>query len=168
MTSYETDVAAVAGTLVKAIRQRNEARAERDVLAQAMWDAYAVLGFDTDGDTGPGAWIAGAKSCQAFAGQWLAEVRGHRKDHDDLSDEWEKAEAGRDAALAQLAATKDALAHSLRSQAAMRRVAALDGSCHTRHDYHSVSGRWFGVCASSVGGGAVWEPCASADSEGGD
>lgn len=35
------------------------ALSERDLLAQAMWDMYTALGFDTDGDTIPGHMIAG-------------------------------------------------------------------------------------------------------------
>lgn len=62
-------------------------RAERDLLAQAMWDGWAALGFDTDGDNGPRAQIAGARSYETWAQQWLRDVREHRKDDDEALDE---------------------------------------------------------------------------------
>ena len=80
--------------------------AERDALAQAMWDAYVVLGFDPDGGTSPGAWIAGARSYRRFCKQWLAEMRQVRRDYDELLDESSRTEA----ALAELLAAVEALA----------------------------------------------------------
>lgn len=76
-------------------RERDEARAERDLLAQAMFDAWAALGFDTDGDTAPGAQIAGARFAAGkgsryakWGARWLLDVRQHRQDDDDSAEEW--------------------------------------------------------------------------------
>lgn len=69
-------------------RQLADANAERDLLAQAMWDGWAALGFDTDGDTHPGALIAGAGSYAKFAEWWLRDIRLHRKDDDEGMDEY--------------------------------------------------------------------------------
>lgn len=83
---------AVAEMLSEAARA-TKAEQERDELAQCMWDAYAVLGFDTDGDETPAAWIAGARSHAGFARQWLAEVKQARLAHDEMTDECVSAEA---------------------------------------------------------------------------
>lgn len=60
---------------------------ERDELVMTMWHAYAILGFDTDGDPTPRAWIAGSGGIKPWSQSWLAAVREARKDHDDCIDE---------------------------------------------------------------------------------
>lgn len=84
-----------------------EVKAERDGLAQAMWDGYVALGFDPDGDKGPRAWIAGARSHGKFARQWLAEVRHHRADVDEADEEGAKWHARAEQAEAREAALRE-------------------------------------------------------------
>lgn len=51
---------------------------------QAMWDALAILGFDTDGDPTPAASIAG--DGEDFRAMFLRQVRQARHDYDDAVD----------------------------------------------------------------------------------
>lgn len=60
-------------------------RAERDLLAQAMWDARAELGFDNDGDKTPHAAIHG--DYQRFAGLHVLDAREARDDYEAALDE---------------------------------------------------------------------------------
>lgn len=55
-------------------------------LADAMWEARAILGFDNDGDKTPGALIAGG-GWDAFCRDFLLDMHEARKDYDDLLDE---------------------------------------------------------------------------------
>lgn len=66
-------------------------RDERDVLAQAMWDARGVLGFDNDGDLTPAASVSGGRYAE-FARQHVAEAREARKDYGDALGEQPTAE----------------------------------------------------------------------------
>lgn len=61
---------------------RQEAESERDLLAQAMWDARGILGFDNDGDPTPAASVSGGRYAE-FADQHVREASEARKDHDD-------------------------------------------------------------------------------------
>lgn len=83
------------------------AEAERDLLAQAMFDGWAELGFDTDGDTGPGAMIAGAKSYATYAEWWLRDIREHRAADDEGDEEWTRDIDKLDKTLAELTALRD-------------------------------------------------------------
>ena len=60
-------------------------------LAQAMWDARGILGFDNDGDPHPWASIAGMGH-EWFAKQHVTEATEARKDHDDALGEQPTAE----------------------------------------------------------------------------
>lgn len=64
-----------AGSLAQAARELAE-------LKQAMWDGWAILGFDTDGDTGPGAMIAGM-GLSGWVQSWLRDIRQARLDADE-------------------------------------------------------------------------------------
>lgn len=64
-----------------------EVKRQRDVLAQAIWDARAALGFDNDGDPGPSASIAGM-GYDWFASAHVKEAREQVADYDDLLDKW--------------------------------------------------------------------------------
>lgn len=54
-----------------------------EVLSQAMWDALRILGSDLDGDPTPAAMIAGS-GLDGFIEYFLAEIRGHEEDYDEL------------------------------------------------------------------------------------
>ena len=77
-------------------QQRDEARAEaeheRDLLAQAMWDARAALGYDNDGDKTPAATIAGM-GYERFASQHVTEATQQASDYEDSLGHWGDAEA---------------------------------------------------------------------------
>ena len=62
---------------------------DRDVFAQAMWDALTILGFDTDGDKTPDACLP-AMGADWYIRMFLDHVRQHRLDHDALLDEEER------------------------------------------------------------------------------
>lgn len=55
------------------------ADAEQAELRQALWDTWAALGHDTDGDTGPGAWIAGS-GIENFARTVVADATEYRRE----------------------------------------------------------------------------------------
>ncbi len=59
-------------------------------LAQAMWDARAILGFDNDGDPTPAASIT--DGVQPFIDMFLADMQSERADYENLLDEWKPAE----------------------------------------------------------------------------
>lgn len=67
----------------------DDLKAERDRLAQFIWDWRGQLGYDNDGDQAPAAMIAGAKSVE----KWLAWMLEDFKE--DLS-EREAVQAERD------------------------------------------------------------------------
>lgn len=70
-----------ASWVIEAVR---ELRAERDLLAQAMWDARGALGFDNDGDASPRASINESNGgYKGFAEAHVREAKEARKDHDD-------------------------------------------------------------------------------------
>lgn len=71
------------------IRQRVER--ERDMLAQAMWDARKELGFDNDGDPSPGAAIAGS-GYDGFAREHVREAREQAAAYDEALGEIPTAE----------------------------------------------------------------------------
>lgn len=68
-------------TIIGAESATKQAIRERDTLAQALYDAWLVLGFDGDGDTTPAAWIAGS-GFPNFAHEVLHDITEHRKDDD--------------------------------------------------------------------------------------
>ena len=59
---------------------------QRDLLAQAIWDAREALGLDNDGDPTPGAAIAG-QGYRAFAANFVADCKQVAADHDAALDE---------------------------------------------------------------------------------
>lgn len=63
-----------------------DALEERNVLAQAIWDARKALGLDNDGDPTPAAAIAG-QGYRAFAGNFVADCKQVAADHDAALDE---------------------------------------------------------------------------------
>jgi hypothetical protein len=63
--------------------KHKQAVQERDLLAQAMWDARGILGFDNDGDPTPAASVNGWNGYKEFADQHVREATEARKDHDD-------------------------------------------------------------------------------------
>lgn len=58
---------------------------ENAALRQGLWDTWAALGYDTDGDTGPGAWIAcsGVSNFIATVVKDAAEFRRQQEDDYD-------------------------------------------------------------------------------------
>ena len=65
----------------------------RGVYAQALWDVYRVLGFDTDGDEHPGALIGGMGP-EGFAGVIVDAATSFREDYDNALEElWKEGEA---------------------------------------------------------------------------
>lgn len=85
-------------------------RAECVLLTQALWDTWAALGHDTDGDTGPGALIAGM-GLDGFAAMVVKDAATFReeseRDYDnDISaleverDEWKRRAEAAEARLA--------------------------------------------------------------------
>ena len=102
----------------------DELRADRDALAQAMWDARGILGFDNDGDKTPGAVIAGhtdpttglvrqlrgkdrARSPhEAFALSFIADAKQQRDDYEEVMDLWDGTERKEWAARAESAEAK--------------------------------------------------------------
>ena len=63
-----------------------DALEERNVLAQAIWDARKALGLDNDGDPTPAAAIAG-RSYRAFADDFIVDCKQVAADHDAALDE---------------------------------------------------------------------------------
>ena len=63
-----------------------DALEERNVLAQAIWDARKALGLDNDGDPTPGASIAG-RGYREFAANFVADCKQVAADHDAALDE---------------------------------------------------------------------------------
>lgn len=77
-------IAAVSPSVIKSLIERvRAAEAQTDRLTKAMWLGWAALGFDTDGDDGPGAMIAGAASIDGWVESWLRDVRQHVLDSDE-------------------------------------------------------------------------------------
>jgi hypothetical protein len=72
--------------------------AERDAYAQGLWDAFAALGYDTDGDPTPAAAIGGMGST-GFVESILRDVREYRLGSEK---DYEEVVAERDALRAQL------------------------------------------------------------------
>lgn len=70
----------------EARRQAEQAEAERDALAQAMWEARAILGFDNDGDKTPAATIAGM-GWEGYRVAFLDDVRRQAKDYQEALEE---------------------------------------------------------------------------------
>lgn len=60
-----------------------ELEAEVERLRQGLWDVWAALGGDTDGDTGPGAWIAGMGVDGFIAGVLRDATEWRRQWEDD-------------------------------------------------------------------------------------
>lgn len=95
-------------------------------LTQAMFDGWAALGFDTDGDTGPGAMIAGA-GLDGWISWWLRDVREHVKDNDDGDEESE-------ARIAQLTRSMRAVVLMLQDdQPAADVIQAISDALEVRH-----------------------------------
>lgn len=65
--------------------EANRLEAERDLLAQAMWDARKALGFDNDGNDGPRSSIAGM-GYEWFAAEHVREAEGFRADYEEALD----------------------------------------------------------------------------------
>ena len=65
-----------------------KAEADRDRLAQAIWDARGALGLDNDGDRSPGAAIAGM-GYQWFAESHVKEAKEQARDYEELLDLWD-------------------------------------------------------------------------------
>lgn len=63
-----------------------DALEERNVLAQAIWDARKALGLDNDGDATPAAAIAG-QGYAGFARLFLDDCKQVAADHDAALDE---------------------------------------------------------------------------------
>lgn len=59
---------------------------ERDQAHQTMWDMYREMGFDTDGNPGPGAVIAGG-SAESYRRMMLDAAKEFRRDYDAALDE---------------------------------------------------------------------------------
>jgi hypothetical protein len=59
-----------------------ERRAENDRLRQGLWHTWAALGHDTDGDTGPGALIAGM-GVDGFIGMVVRDATKWRQESED-------------------------------------------------------------------------------------
>lgn len=59
-----------------------DAQAQRDLLAQAMWDMATALGFDTDGDKIPGHMISGM-GYAGFAKAMLDVAKEARDDYEE-------------------------------------------------------------------------------------
>lgn len=62
-----------------------------DVLLSALWECGVASGMDTDGDTGPGAMVAGMGPI-VFAATMVESVRQLRSDHDAALDEIDELE----------------------------------------------------------------------------
>ena len=77
--------------LTQALAEIARLTAERDALAQGIWDARAALGFDNDGDRTPGASIAGMGYAW-FAAEHVREAKEQSKDYSDLLDLWDGTE----------------------------------------------------------------------------
>jgi hypothetical protein len=59
-----------------------ERRSEVDRLRMGLWDAWVALGHDTDGDTGPGALIAGM-GVDGFIAMVIRDAATWRKESED-------------------------------------------------------------------------------------
>jgi len=58
------------------------------IYEKALWDIYVASGADTDGDTGPGAYLDGSrKRSRQFAVMVLESVRELKRDYDDSLEE---------------------------------------------------------------------------------
>lgn len=62
---------------------------ERDSATQTLWDGYRILGFDTDGDETPAAFIAGS-GLNGFCDAMRRAFQQARDDHDESINEAEE------------------------------------------------------------------------------
>jgi hypothetical protein len=88
--------------------------AERDLLAQAMWDARGALGFDNDGDESPAASIHG--DFEQFAANHVREAREQARDYETALDLWDGTERREWVARAEAAEAKVARVEALRGK----------------------------------------------------
>lgn len=102
------------GRLAEALRQLEQVRTELVKHVAAMWRAYAVVGFDTDGDETPD---ADTNFLRTFANA----MEEHRRDYDDACNREAEALRQRDEALASLADEQDITAELARELADVER-----------------------------------------------
>lgn len=149
----------------------DELSREAVALRQGLWDVWVALGHDTDGDTGPGAWIAGSGLDVWIAGVVRDAAEWRRQSEDDyaadtdaLRDEVERLESRtvarstwalekvrREAAEAKVAAVEDAFTEARSQCVELRaRITRLTTDWDRSASLASMGGYGFALCASDL------------------
>lgn len=119
-------------------------------VAQALWDTWAALGHDTDGDTGPGALIAG----MGLGGFARMVVEDARKWREESESDYDALEAERDALRAEVEKwqriafeLEDEREYHAAKHGALAEVLDRVRALHAGHLHDpSGSGEWSGNC----------------------
>ncbi len=145
-----TDIEELRNAIPTLIERVREAEAESLTLRQAMWQGWADLGFDTDGDSGPGAYIA-AMGLDGWIQSWLRDIRQSEKDWQDGEDELlERLDLLRVEKVAAEARVKEL-------EALGTTLAEIDASCQTKLA-HRLAALEAGIraLAEKCDGGGSW------------
>jgi hypothetical protein len=127
---------------------RRKAEGERDLLAQAMWDARAALGFDNDGDSTPAAAIAGG-GFETFARNHVEDAKEQRRDYDEALSGTERANAAAVAAFDGNALIQQAHAERDELRDTLSRVKELAGEWQEMAKLPEGS-PWIASCAEDL------------------